>query len=153
MAQTFPVLDLGLDVVDGVAALDLKRDRLPRHRLHEDLHLAFSSWDPDPLSLVEELGGGGGDGEESTAADATLYRGRGMGRGGRKRGRQASPQSSKHPVHSAVDRRTGNTTVLAVSWPLGGELVVQRAGTNGTGRDEPRVIRNGMMFHEYWVGP
>jgi hypothetical protein len=28
---------------------------------------------------VEELGGGGGDGEESTAADATLYRGRGNG--------------------------------------------------------------------------
>ena len=33
------VLDLGLDVVDGVAALHLQRDRLPRQRLHEDLHL------------------------------------------------------------------------------------------------------------------
>ena len=37
---TFLVLDLGLDVVDGVAALDLERDRLPRQRLYEDLHLA-----------------------------------------------------------------------------------------------------------------
>ena len=33
-------LDLGLDIVDGVAALDLERDGLPRQRLHEDLHLA-----------------------------------------------------------------------------------------------------------------
>jgi hypothetical protein len=38
--STFLVLDLGLDVVDGVAALDLERDRLPRQRLDEDLHLA-----------------------------------------------------------------------------------------------------------------
>ncbi|BAT08679.1 Os09g0483150, partial [Oryza sativa Japonica Group] len=37
--DTFLVLDLGLDVVDGVAALHLQRDRLPRQRLHEDLHL------------------------------------------------------------------------------------------------------------------
>ncbi len=40
---TFLVLDLGLDVVDGVAALHLQRDRLPRQRLHEDLHLASLS--------------------------------------------------------------------------------------------------------------
>jgi len=33
-------LDLGLDIVDGVAALDLERDGLPRQRLDEDLHLA-----------------------------------------------------------------------------------------------------------------
>ena len=32
------VLDLGLDIVDGVAALDLEGDGLPRQRLHEDLH-------------------------------------------------------------------------------------------------------------------
>src|SRR5688572_13801412 len=38
--RTFLVLDLGLDVGDGVAALDLQRHRLPRQRLHEDLHLA-----------------------------------------------------------------------------------------------------------------
>jgi hypothetical protein len=31
-------LDLGLDIVDGVAALDLESDGLPRPRLHEDLH-------------------------------------------------------------------------------------------------------------------
>ena len=36
---TFLVLDLGLDIFDGVAALDLQRDGLPRQRLHEDLHL------------------------------------------------------------------------------------------------------------------
>jgi hypothetical protein len=38
-ARTFLVLDLGLDVVDGVAALDLESDGLPRQRLHEDLHV------------------------------------------------------------------------------------------------------------------
>jgi len=37
-------LDLGLDIVDGVAALDLERDGLPRERLDEDLHLA--GYDP-----------------------------------------------------------------------------------------------------------
>jgi len=36
---TFRVLDLGLDIFDGVAALDLQRDGLPRQRLHEDLPL------------------------------------------------------------------------------------------------------------------
>jgi hypothetical protein len=35
-------LDLGLDIVDGVAALDLERDGLPGQRLHEYLHLACS---------------------------------------------------------------------------------------------------------------
>ncbi|BAT01542.1 Os07g0489650, partial [Oryza sativa Japonica Group] len=38
--DTFLVLDLGLDIVDGVAALDLEGDGLPRQGLHEDLHLA-----------------------------------------------------------------------------------------------------------------
>ena len=37
---TFLVLDLGLDIVDGVATLDLEGDGLPGQRLHEDLHLA-----------------------------------------------------------------------------------------------------------------
>ena len=39
---TFFVLDLGLDIVDRVVALDLQLqgDRLPRQRLDEDLHLA-----------------------------------------------------------------------------------------------------------------
>uniref|UniRef100_A0A453IGN4 Uncharacterized protein n=1 Tax=Aegilops tauschii subsp. strangulata TaxID=200361 RepID=A0A453IGN4_AEGTS len=36
--DAFLVLDLGLDVVDGVAALHLEGDGLPRQRLHEDLH-------------------------------------------------------------------------------------------------------------------
>merc|ERR1712100_212646 len=34
------VLDLGLDVLDGVRALDLQRDGLPRQCLDEDLHPA-----------------------------------------------------------------------------------------------------------------
>ena len=38
-SRTFLVLDLGLDIVDGVAALDLEGDGLPCQRLHEDLHL------------------------------------------------------------------------------------------------------------------
>jgi hypothetical protein len=44
-------LDLGLDIVDGVAALDLERDGLPGQRLHEDLHLAG----PDPRSRARVL--------------------------------------------------------------------------------------------------
>ncbi len=32
------VLDLALDVVDGVGSLDIQRDGLARQRLHEDLH-------------------------------------------------------------------------------------------------------------------
>jgi hypothetical protein len=36
--NTFLVLDLGLDIVNGVRRLNLKGDRLPRERLHEDLH-------------------------------------------------------------------------------------------------------------------
>lgn len=36
-------LDLGLDVVDGVAALHLEGDRLPRQSLHEYLHRLSSS--------------------------------------------------------------------------------------------------------------
>ena len=36
--DTLLVLDLGLHIVDGVGGLDLERDRLPRERLHEDLH-------------------------------------------------------------------------------------------------------------------
>jgi hypothetical protein len=36
-------LDFGLDVVDGVAALHLEGDGLPRQGLHEDLHLLLAS--------------------------------------------------------------------------------------------------------------
>ena len=36
---TFLVLDLGLDIVDGVGRLHLKGDGLPRKGLDEDLHL------------------------------------------------------------------------------------------------------------------
>uniref|UniRef100_A0A453L3A1 Uncharacterized protein n=1 Tax=Aegilops tauschii subsp. strangulata TaxID=200361 RepID=A0A453L3A1_AEGTS len=35
---TFLVLDLGLDIVDGVAALDLEGDGLPGQGLDKDLH-------------------------------------------------------------------------------------------------------------------
>lgn len=34
------ILDLGLDIVDGVGRLHLKGDRLPREGLDENLHLA-----------------------------------------------------------------------------------------------------------------
>ena len=34
------VLNLLLDVLDGVRRLDVERDRLARERLHEDLHAA-----------------------------------------------------------------------------------------------------------------
>lgn len=39
------VLDLGLYVVDGVAALNLKRDRLARESLDEDLHTTAQTED------------------------------------------------------------------------------------------------------------
>jgi hypothetical protein len=45
-SRTFLVLDLGLDIVDGVAALDLEGDGLPCQRLHEDLHLVGSGRSP-----------------------------------------------------------------------------------------------------------
>ena len=39
------ILDLGLDVVDGIRRLDLKRDGLAGQRLHEDLHTATEAED------------------------------------------------------------------------------------------------------------
>lgn len=36
---TFLVLDLSLDIFDGVAGLNLKGDGLPRQCLYEDLHV------------------------------------------------------------------------------------------------------------------
>jgi hypothetical protein len=36
-------LDLGLDILDGVAGLHLQGDRLPRQGLHEDLHFGLPS--------------------------------------------------------------------------------------------------------------
>ena len=38
--RTFLILDFGLDIVGGVAALDLEGYGLPRQGLDEDLHLA-----------------------------------------------------------------------------------------------------------------
>ena len=40
VVHTFLVLDFGLDIVDGFAALHLERDRLPGQGLNEDLHLS-----------------------------------------------------------------------------------------------------------------
>ena len=39
------VLDLGLDIVDGVRALNLQSDGLPRQGLHEDLHATTETQD------------------------------------------------------------------------------------------------------------
>ena len=39
--DAFLVLDLGLDIVDGVGGLDFEGDCLPREGFHEDLHLCF----------------------------------------------------------------------------------------------------------------
>lgn len=46
-------LDLGLDIIDGVAALDVERDGLPRQRQDEDLHLVGY----DPRSGARVYGG------------------------------------------------------------------------------------------------
>ena len=59
------VLDLGLDIVDGVAALDLEGDGLPGQGLDEDLHLAGTT--NRALALAREVGFacfGGRDGNE-----------------------------------------------------------------------------------------
>ena len=40
---TFLVLDLGLDIFDGVRRLDLKGDGLARQGLHKDLHFRSRS--------------------------------------------------------------------------------------------------------------
>ena len=45
--NTFLVLDLGLDVVDGVRGLDLEGDRLSREGFDEDLHLCLRIRCPD----------------------------------------------------------------------------------------------------------
>jgi hypothetical protein len=75
------VLDLGLDVVDGVAALDLERDGLARQRLDEDLHLASPSLSlglrPRRVMVVVVLGSRAKAGEP-----APLYRGEETQRGG-----------------------------------------------------------------------
>uniref|UniRef100_A0A453IGJ0 Uncharacterized protein n=1 Tax=Aegilops tauschii subsp. strangulata TaxID=200361 RepID=A0A453IGJ0_AEGTS len=47
--DAFLVLDLCLDGVDGVAALHLEGDGLPRQRLHEDLHLVGQARKADGL--------------------------------------------------------------------------------------------------------
>jgi hypothetical protein len=49
--RTFLVLDLSLDVVDGVAALDLEGDGLPRQGFHEDLHLAGTTNSASALAI------------------------------------------------------------------------------------------------------
>ena len=43
--NTLLVLDLGLDVVNGIRGLDLKRDGLSRQSLDEDLHTAAETED------------------------------------------------------------------------------------------------------------
>jgi hypothetical protein len=45
---TFLVLDLSLDIVDCITALDLERDSLPSQGFHEDLHLASISLSHSP---------------------------------------------------------------------------------------------------------
>jgi hypothetical protein len=56
-SRTFLVLDLGLDIVDGVAALNLEGDGLPCQRLHKDLHLVGPGRSP---GCCDCCGGGGG---------------------------------------------------------------------------------------------
>uniref|UniRef100_A0A452YL76 Uncharacterized protein n=1 Tax=Aegilops tauschii subsp. strangulata TaxID=200361 RepID=A0A452YL76_AEGTS len=44
------VLEIGLHVVNHVRRLHLQRDRLPRQRLHKDLHLALARRDLPPVA-------------------------------------------------------------------------------------------------------
>merc|ERR1719215_548061 len=48
----FLVLDLRLDVINGVRRLDVQRDGLPRQRLHEDLHTAPEAEDEVQRGLL-----------------------------------------------------------------------------------------------------
>ncbi|KAF7829342.1 hypothetical protein G2W53_020506 [Senna tora] len=43
------VLDLGLDIVDGVGRLNLEGYRLPREGFHEDLHACNTQLSPSPI--------------------------------------------------------------------------------------------------------
>ena len=43
--NSFLVLDLGFDVLDGVCGLDIKGDGLASQGLHEDLHASSQSQD------------------------------------------------------------------------------------------------------------
>jgi hypothetical protein len=47
--RTFLILDFGLHIVNGIAALHLKRDRLSCQSLHKDLHLE------DPREAIQIL--------------------------------------------------------------------------------------------------
>jgi hypothetical protein len=47
--HTFLILDFGLHIVNGIAALHLKRDRLSCQSFHKDLHLE------DPLEALQIL--------------------------------------------------------------------------------------------------
>ena len=52
---TFFVLDLGLDVLDGIAWLDLEGDGLPRESLDEDLHSSSQPQDEMKSGLLLDV--------------------------------------------------------------------------------------------------
>ena len=41
--NSFLILDLGFNILDGITGLDLKGDGLPRQGLHKDLHVEAST--------------------------------------------------------------------------------------------------------------
>jgi len=48
-------LDLGLDIVDGVASLHVQRDGLARERLDKDLHAATETQDQMECGLLLDV--------------------------------------------------------------------------------------------------
>ena len=54
-SATFFVLDLGLDVLDGIAWLDLEGDGLPRESLDEDLHSSSQPQDEMKSGLLLDV--------------------------------------------------------------------------------------------------
>ena len=72
--DTLLILDLGLDVVDGVTWLDLKGDSLASEGLHEDLHTTAKSEDEmeGRLLLNVIVGKGSSILELLTSEDKTL---------------------------------------------------------------------------------
>lgn len=53
--STFLVLNLALDVVDGVGRLDLQSNGLPGQGLHEDLHYVHAKITRNTGGMINEL--------------------------------------------------------------------------------------------------
>jgi hypothetical protein len=101
--RTFLVLDLSLDVVDGVAALDLEGDGLPRQGFHEDLHLAGTTNSASALAI--SLG---------FAFVVVIVMGMALVRRALIYGAERKTQALENPLHAASHRIESVTRIVTV---------------------------------------